>query len=95
VNLGSGTAHAAARVRVCDGPLRMVAALPDRLARFGLSLHAGKTRLVEFGRFAAANRLRRGEGRPETFDFLGFTHFCGVTRKGGFMVQRKTQCEPP
>jgi RNA-directed DNA polymerase len=71
--------------------LRMLAALPDRLAKFGLSLHEGKTRLVEFGRFAAANRHRRGEGRPETFDFLGFTHFCGVTRKGGFMVQRKTQ----
>ena len=71
--------------------LRMLAALPDRLAKFGLSLHEGKTRVVEFGRFAAANRHRRGEGRPETFDFLGFTHFCGVTRKGGFMVQRKTQ----
>src|SRR5215212_9956925 len=71
--------------------LRMLVALPDRLAKFGLSLHEGKTRLVEFGRFAAANRHRRGAGRPETFDFLGFTHFCGVTRKGGFMVQRKTQ----
>ena len=71
--------------------LRMLAALPDRLAKFGLSLHEGKTRRVEFGRFAAANRHRRGEGRPETFDFLGFTHFCGVTRTGGFMVQRKTQ----
>ena len=69
----------------------MLVALPDRLAKFGLSLHEGKTRLVEFGRFAAANRHRRGEGRPETFDFLGFTHFCGVTRKGGVMVQRKTQ----
>ena len=71
--------------------LRMLADLPSRLAKFGLSLHEGKTRLVEFGRFAAANRDRRGEERPETFDFLGFTHFCGVTRKGGFMVQRKTQ----
>jgi RNA-directed DNA polymerase len=71
--------------------LRMLVALPDRLAKFGLSLHEGKTRVVEFGRFAAANRHRRGAGRPETFDFLGFTHFCGVTRKGGVMVQRKTQ----
>ena len=69
----------------------MLAALPDRLAKFGLSLHEGKTRLVEFGRFAAANRHRCGAGRPETFDFLGFTHYCGVTRKGRFMVQRKTQ----
>jgi len=66
-------------------------ALGERLAKFGLSLHEGKTRLVEFGRFAAANRARRGEGRPETFSFLGFTLYCGVTRKGRFMVQRKTQ----
>jgi RNA-directed DNA polymerase len=70
---------------------QMLADLPSRLARFGLSLHEGKTRLIEFGRFAAANRERRGEKRPETFDFLGFTHYCGVTRKGRFMVQRKTQ----
>jgi group II intron reverse transcriptase/maturase len=74
-----------------DDAQRMLAALPDRLAKFGLSLHEGKTRLVEFGRFAAANRHRCGAGRPETFDFLGFTHYCGVTRKGRFMVQRKTQ----
>jgi RNA-directed DNA polymerase len=70
---------------------RLLAALPDRLAKFGLSLHEGKTRLVEFGRYAASDRERRGEGRPETFDFLGFTHYCGTTRKGRFMVMRKTQ----
>ena len=70
---------------------RLLQALGERLAKFGLRLHEGKTRLVEFGRFAAANRARRGEGRPETFSFLGFTHYCGVTRRGGFMVQRKTQ----
>jgi len=61
------------------------------LARFGLERHEGKTRLIEFGRFAQANRRRRGAGRPETFDFLGFTHYCGSTRAGRFMVQRKTQ----
>jgi RNA-directed DNA polymerase len=69
---------------------KVLAALPDRLAKFGLSLHEGKTRLVEFGRFASARWKRRGEGRPETFDFLGFTHICGVSRNGRFMVKRKT-----
>ena len=50
--------------------------LRARFARFGLKLHDGKTRLIEFGRFAGSNRVRRGEKRPETFDFLGFTHKC-------------------
>jgi len=60
-----------------------------RFAEFGLKLHDGKTRLIEFGRFAAMNRKRRGEKRPETFDFLGFTHQCGRTRKGGcFTIHR-------
>ncbi|MGB6221394.1 MAG: group II intron reverse transcriptase/maturase [Haloferula sp.] len=60
-----------------------------RFAKFGLKLHAGKTRLIEFGRFAAMNRKRRGEKRPETFDFLGFTHKCARTRKGGhFTIHR-------
>jgi RNA-directed DNA polymerase len=49
----------------------------ERLAKFGLELHPEKTRLIEFGRFAAQNRKRRGEGKPETFTFLGFTHHCG------------------
>ena len=49
----------------------------ERLAKFGLELHADKTRLIEFGRFAARDRKQRGEGKPETFTFLGFTHFCG------------------
>ena len=54
-------------------------------------MHQGKTRLIEFGRFAAANREKRGAGKPETFDFLGFTHICAKTRKGGrFTVRRKT-----
>jgi RNA-directed DNA polymerase len=61
------------------------------MAKFGLELHSEKTRLIEFGRFAAENRAVRGEGKPETFDFLGFTHICGRTRKGDrFTVRRKT-----
>jgi RNA-directed DNA polymerase len=63
----------------------------ERLRKFGLELHPEKTRLIEFGRFAAANRKQRGEGKPETFNFLGFTHICGRTRKNGkFTVLRKT-----
>jgi hypothetical protein len=62
-----------------------------RLAKFGLELHAEKTRLIEFGRFAAANRKQRGAGKPETFSFLGFTHFCGRTAHAGvFTVWRIT-----
>lgn len=64
--------------------------LAERLAEFNLELNEQKTRLIEFGRFAAANRAKRGEGKPETFDFLGFTHICGVTSKGRFTVRRKT-----
>jgi RNA-directed DNA polymerase len=64
--------------------------LRERFAKFGLTLHPAKTRLIEFGRFAAANRRRRGDGRPETFNFLGFTHSCGRTRKGKFTVLRQT-----
>ncbi len=58
----------------------------DRLAKFGLELHADKTRLIEFGRFAARNRKQRGEGKPETFTFLGFTHFCGRISDEAFIV---------
>ena len=65
--------------------------LTVRLAKFGLALNEAKTRLLEFGRYAAERRSRRGERRPETFDFLGFTHICGVTRTHGrFQVQRLT-----
>jgi RNA-directed DNA polymerase len=71
---------------------RFLSDLEARLAAFGLSLHPEKTRLIEFGRFAAGNRARRGEGKPETFDFLGFTHMCGTKRKGtGFQLWRRTQ----
>ena len=65
--------------------------LRERMRKFWLELHPDKTRLIEFGRFAEANRKQKGKGRPETFDFLGFTHICGKTRKGGwFTVRRKT-----
>jgi len=70
---------------------RFLKELRERLQKFGLALHPGKTRFIEFGRFAAANRQRRGDGKPETFDFLGFTHYCGRTRKNGkFVVGWKT-----
>src|ERR1700756_2616492 len=63
----------------------------ERLQKFGLELHPDKTRLIEFGRFAASSRKQRGEGKPETFDFLGFTHICGRSKKNGkFLVLRKT-----
>lgn len=63
--------------------------LDERLRRFALELHPDKTRLIEFGRYAWHNRSARGEGRPETFDFLGFTHYCRKTRKGYFGLGRK------
>ena len=65
--------------------------LRERLAKFGLELHAQKTRLIEFGRYAAERRMKRGEGKPETFNFLGFTHICGTNyQTGEFTVRRKT-----
>jgi group II intron reverse transcriptase/maturase len=69
---------------------RFLLELRERFARFGLELHPDKTRLIQFGRFAGQNRHERGEGKPETFNFLGFTHSCGKTRKGGFTVLRQT-----
>jgi RNA-directed DNA polymerase len=63
-------------------------ALRERFTKFGLELHPEKTRLIEFGRFAAERRSERGLGPPETFDFLGFTHICGKTRKGDFTIRR-------
>jgi hypothetical protein len=62
----------------------------ERLGRFGLELHPDKTRRIEFGRFAEQNRKQRGEGKPETFDFLGFSHICGKDRNGNFAVKRHT-----
>jgi len=69
---------------------RFRAELSERLAKFRLELKAEKTRLVEFGRFAARNRAERGLGKPETFDFLGFTHISGETRAGHFALKRIT-----
>ena len=63
--------------------------LKERLGRFGLELHPDKTRLIEFGRFAIKDRRQRGLGKPETFDFLGFTHYCAKDRKGRFQLGRK------
>lgn len=67
---------------------RCLGALQERFARFDLELHPEKTRLIEFGRYAAERRSNRGAGPPETFDFLGFTHICGQTRKGDFTIKR-------
>jgi group II intron reverse transcriptase/maturase len=69
---------------------RFLAELRERFAKFGLELHADKTRIVEFGRYAEKNRRNRGDGKPGTFNFLGFTHSCGKTRKGYFTVLRQT-----
>jgi RNA-directed DNA polymerase len=65
--------------------------LRERLGKFALTLHPEKTRLIEFGRFAAKNRKARGLGKPETFNFLGFTFICGKSRRGKFLVKRKTR----
>src|SRR5689334_5415878 len=70
---------------------RFLEELRERLGKFGLELHPDKTRLIEFGRFAAEQRNKRGEGKPETFNFLGFTHICGTNHKtGNFTIQRRT-----
>lgn len=74
-----------------DDAQEMLLALKERLGEFGLALHEGKTRLIEFGRFAALSRQRRGERKPETFAFLGFIHYCGLTRDGRFIVKHKTE----
>ena len=71
--------------------MRFLDAFKERLAKFGLELHPEKTRLIEFGRYAARDRKRRGEVKPETFNFLGFTHYCGQRHKTGtFTVWRVT-----
>jgi group II intron reverse transcriptase/maturase len=68
----------------------MVGELKRRLSKFGRGLNEKKTRLLEFGRYAAERRKRRGMRRPETFNFLGFTHYCSMNKKGRFFVMRKT-----
>src|SRR5204863_8910033 len=69
---------------------RYWAELTERLRKVALELQPDKTRLLEFGPFAMASRKRRGEGKPETFNFLGFTHICGKKRSGRFTVVRQT-----
>jgi RNA-directed DNA polymerase len=70
---------------------RFLRDLRERFHKFGLALHPEKTRLIEFGRYAARDRQKRGERKPETFDFLGFTHICGQKHdRGGFIVKRQT-----
>jgi group II intron reverse transcriptase/maturase len=70
--------------------MRYQAVLPKRLGRYSLSVAEEKTKLIRFGRFARRDHQRRGEGAPSTFDFLGFTHYCGHTRAGKFKLKRKT-----
>lgn len=70
--------------------LKGVAALGERFATFGLNRHPEKTRLIQFGRYAEERRAKRGQGPPETFDFLGVTHISGKTRRGDFTIHRRT-----
>jgi len=69
---------------------RFLAELRERFAKFALELHPDKTRLIQFGRNAARDRQARGLGKPDSFDFLGFTHVCGKTKNGRFMLKRLT-----
>ncbi len=73
-----------------DDARRFLVDLRERFARFGLELHPGKTRLIQFGRYAASWRKTHGLGKPETFTFLGFTHLCATSKKGHFWVRRVT-----
>ncbi len=72
---------------------RFQEAMRERLGEFALSLHPDKTRLIEFGRHAAVHREKRGLGKPETFNFLGFTFISGKSRKGGFLIKRKPRAD--
>src|SRR5262249_31746049 len=70
---------------------RFLTEMRERVERFGLTVHPQKTRLIEFGRHATQRRAERGLSKPETFNFLGFTHICGRTRHGAFALQRLTR----
>jgi group II intron reverse transcriptase/maturase len=72
---------------------RFLDLLRERMGKFALALHPEKTRLIEFGRHAAASRRQRGLGKPETFNFLGFTFICGTSRRGRFLIKRKSRCD--
>ena len=74
-----------------DDARRFLEAMRERLDKFALSLHPDKTRLIEFGRHAADRRARRGLGKPESFTFLGFTHICAKSRRGYFLLKRKSR----
>jgi RNA-directed DNA polymerase len=76
-----------------DDARRFLDAMRARLEEFELTLHPAKTRLIEFGRHAAARRKQRGLGKPETFAFMGFTFICGKSRQGRFQLQRKTRSD--
>ena len=76
-----------------DDAERFQRAAAERLGQFGLKLRPDKTRLIELARFTRENRRRGGQGKPDTFDFLGFTHCCGKTRKGKFVVLSLTSAE--
>lgn len=78
-----------------DDAKRFFAGLRERFAEFVLELHPERTRLIEFGRFAAERRAKRGLGKPETFEFLGFTHVCAKAKKGRFALQRITTSPHP
>jgi len=73
-----------------DEAERFYERLKRRMGNFGLNLEEEKSRLIEFGRFASENRKKRGQGKPDTFNFLGFTHYCSKSRNGKFRVKRKT-----
>jgi hypothetical protein len=74
-----------------DDAQRFLTELRERLEKFALTLHPEKTRLIEFGRFAADHRVQRGLGKPETFNFLGFKHISRRSRSGHFQLKRKTR----
>ena len=74
-----------------DDASRFLDAMRTRFEEFALSLHPDKTRLIEFGHHAAADREKKGLGKPETFNFLGFTFLCGKSRRGNFLIKRKSR----
>jgi len=76
-----------------DDARRFLNAMRERLREFSLALHPDKTRLITFGRYAAAQRIERGLGKPETFNFLGFTFICGKSRQGKFLLHRKSRSD--
>src|SRR5712691_11675423 len=85
------TSWSASSTRPTADGRRFLDMMRERLAEFALTLHPEKTRLITFGRSAAARRAKLGLGKPETFDFLGFTHICGRTRQGRFQIRRKSR----